>query len=139
MNSVRQIELTDPAVTVLIDNPGHWGSSSPRQREARAILDTGATLVVLPWTMTRELGLQRIARRDVETPSGRHRAMIFEIVVTLPALAQAHVVEAASLPDVASDIEMQPRVLLGKSWLQRFHFCMLGPERRYTLTVPTLR
>lgn len=136
MIAPSRIELLNPIVSILIDHRDYWGTPSRRQCEAQAVLDTGATLVVLPWSMTQELGLHRVGRRDVETPSGRHRAYIFEVVVTIPALSQSHAVEAAALLGVSSDIELAPRVLLGKSWLQHFHFCMLGPERLYTLAVP---
>jgi predicted aspartyl protease len=105
--------------------------------EANEILDTGATFVVLPMAMSQRLQLNRIGKRDVDTPSGRYRATIFEAIVTSPILSVAYPVQVASIFDLqGADIESQPRVLLGKSLLQHLHFCMLGPERRYTLGVP---
>lgn len=131
------VELNQPLLDVLIDHPAFYGTQSCRQIEACGILDTGATLVVLPMRMAQQLGLSRIARRDVDTPSGRHRATIFEAIVTIPILSVAYPVEIAAIFDLAgADIEFQPRVLLGKSLLQHLHFCMLGPQRRYTLSAP---
>jgi predicted aspartyl protease len=133
----KTIELKEPLLHVLIDHPAYYGTQFCRQGEAIGILDTGATLVVLPMRMAQQLGLSRIGKRDVDTPSGRHRATIFEAVVTIPVLGVSYPVEVASIFDLTSaDIEFQPRVLLGKSLLQHLHFCMLEPERRYTLSVP---
>lgn len=133
----KTIELFEPWLDVLIDHPAYYGSQACRQIEVRGILDTGATLVVVPMRLSQQLGFTRIAKRDVETPSGRYRATIFEAIVTIPALSVSYPVEVASIFDVqGTDIEFQPRVLLGKSLLQHLHFCMLGPERRYTLSVP---
>jgi predicted aspartyl protease len=137
MNPSKQLELREPSVRVLIDHPNHYGTTECKQFEAFGLLDTGATLVVIPWTMAQSLGLNRIAKRDVQTPSGRHRASIFIAMVTIPELGMVHEVEVASIiGGQGGDIESQPPVLLGKSLLQHFNFCMLGPEKRYTLTVP---
>ena len=137
MQSPKVLELRDPYVSVLIDHPLYYGTDECRQIEADGILDTSATLVVLPLRTAQQLGLTRIGRRDVDTPSGRYRATIYEAIVTIPSLSVCYPVQVASLLDVAGpDIEFQPRVLLGKSLLQHLHFCMLGPERRFTLAVP---
>ena len=139
MQSSKILELRHPSVSVLIDHPLYYGTADCRQIEAEGILDTGATLVVLPLRTAQQLGLNRIGKRDVDTPSGKYRATIYEAIVTIPSLSVSYPVQVASLLDVAgADIEFQPRVLLGKSLLQHLHFCMLGPERRFTLTVPPL-
>jgi predicted aspartyl protease len=115
----------------------HFGTPHFRQEDVPGVLDTGASLVVLPLLLSQRLGLNRIARRDVQTPSGTHRAWIYDALVTIPELAVTHEVEVASIiAPMGNDIEGQPPVLLGKGLLQHFHFCMLGPERRYTLAVP---
>lgn len=137
MSLSKQLELRDPSVRVLIEHPDHYGTSGCQQVEAIGLLDTGATLVVLPWGMAKSLGLNRIAKRDVQTPSGRHRASIFLAIVTIPDLGIVHEVEVASIiGGQGSDIETQPPVLLGRSLLRHLNFCMLGPLKRYTLTVP---
>lgn len=134
MNSSKQIELRDPSVQVLIDHPEFYGTSKCKQVETIGLLDTGATLVVLPWVMANDLGLHKIAKRDVQTPSGRHRASIFIAMVTIPQLGVVQEVEVASIIGGAgSDVETQPPVLLGRSLLQHFNFCMLGPRKLYTL------
>jgi predicted aspartyl protease len=133
----QTLELTAPILSVLIDHPAFYGTANCRQMEAEGILDTGATLVVLPLRSAQQLGLTRIGKRDVDTPSGKHRATIFEAIVTIPSLSVAFPVQVASILGFAgADIEFQPRVLLGKSLLQYLNFCMLGPARRFTLSVP---
>ena len=138
MQSAKTLELCEPVISVLINHPVFYGTSDCRQIQADGILDTGATLVVVPLRTAQQLGLNRIGKRDVDTPSGRHRATIYEAIVTVPSLQVAYPVQVASILDFSgADIELQPRVLLGKSLLQHLNFCMLGPERRYTLAVPT--
>ncbi len=133
----KTLELREPIVSVIIDHPAFYGTRECRQIEAEGILDTGATLVVLPLRAAQELGLTRIGKRDVDTPSGKHRATIYEAIVTIPSLSVSYSVQVASILGFAgADIEFQPRVLLGKSLLQHLHFCMLGPEKRFTLAVP---
>jgi hypothetical protein len=134
---LRSVRLESPYIDVLIEHPAYFGTPDFRQEQAIGVLDTGASLVVAPLRMAQRLGLHRVARRDVDTPSGSYRANIYEAVVTIPALSAVYSVQVAALiGEVEPGIETQPRVLLGKSLLQHFHFCMLGPERAYTLELP---
>jgi predicted aspartyl protease len=133
----KSIILSRPRVSVLIDNPRSFGSPNPRQIEIEGLLDTGATLVVIPLTMAAHLGLARVGRCDIQTPSGQHRGFLYDGIITLPALNQTCEVQIASIVNASFDgPDTLPLVLLGKAFLQHFNFCMYGPEATFSLAVP---
>jgi hypothetical protein len=133
----RAIKLTQPRVSVLIDNPRMYGTSQPMQAEVEGLLDTGATLVVIPLEMSMRLGLSRIGRRDIRTPSGQHRGNIYGGIITIPAFQRVLEVEIASIiGPTGNGPDAVPLVLLGKSFLRYFNFCMYGPEGTFSLAVP---
>jgi hypothetical protein len=135
--SGRTVTLAQPRIGVIIENPRSYGSPDPVQIEVEGILDTGATLVLIPLATAQRLALTRISRCDVETPASRQRGYVYDAVVSVPLLGQVHEVQVASLTGVLPPgPDEVPLVLLGKSLLRHYHFCMLGPEGKYTLSVP---
>jgi predicted aspartyl protease len=136
----RSVTLREPRIDVIIQRPSSLGSPYPVQCEVEGLLDTGATTVVIPLAMAQSLGLTKVGRKDIDTPSGSQFAYIYDAEILVPALGQVHEVAVASLIGIVSPgPNSVPLVLLGKSLLQHFHFCMYGPEGTFTLSVPNSR
>jgi predicted aspartyl protease len=133
----KTIPLSQPRIDVIIESPSSFGTTNPNQFEGEGILDTGATLVVIPLVVAQKLGLRRVGRRDINTPGHKQRGYIYDAIVSVPILKQMHEVQVAAIIDtVHSGPDDVPLILLGKSFLQHYHFCMYGPEGKYELSVP---
>jgi predicted aspartyl protease len=112
------VELKEPRIEVLVDHPDFFGTPEYRQHAGTGLIDTGATVLFVPWWLTARLGLYRITKRDVETASARHRAHIFAVVITLPVPSLTMEIEAASIPDATvSGVDQPGQILLGRSVL----------------------
>lgn len=105
---------------------GHFRAPGRINGEAvEFLVDTGATVVALPDTLARRLGLRSGPAEHVQTANG-------DAIAYATRLARVDLAGAAA-DDVAADIVpgmTGTRVLLGMSFLARFDIVMNGDEMR---------
>ena len=124
--NVEGARLSDGSaeVTLLRNRQGHYVAPGLiNGRPVSFMLDTGATVVSVPETMARDIGLTRGRPVTLETANGTRRAW-----ATRLDRVELGTIRLDNIPAVINPGHGTPQVLLGMSFLKQLEFTQRGRE-----------
>ena len=133
-----------PIVDIVIAPPGTIGSqadvASPMARTYKALIDTGAAITFISRRVARETGLRVVGKRPMVSANRKEPANLYRADVYVPIGDHGGepfglICEWAELMEVMDDAKYQ--ALLGRDVLELVVFTLDGPNKCFTLQVPS--
>jgi predicted aspartyl protease len=129
----------EPYLTCALSNP-NASFGDAEQFQVSGLIDTGATVVLIPRYVALKLNLVQVDRVVIQTAGSVHSASVYECRIMIPGLNFVDDIRVHSIKggDMNAGPNSDPTVtiLLGRSLLRRFHLNFDGPANQFSLALP---
>ena len=126
----------DPYMSCALSNPC-TGFGAAKQIEVSGLLDTGATVVLIPIHIARELELTKIDRTTIQTAGSVHQGTVYDCRIFIQELAYVGEIRVCSMKgatmNAGPNSDPSVTILLGRSLLRRFHLHFDRPANEFSL------
>ena len=129
----------EPYLTCALSNP-NAGFGDAKQIQVSGLIDTGATVVLIPIHVARELGLSKIDYATIQTAGSVHQGIVYDCRIMIQELGYVSELRVCSIRgatmNAGPNSDPTLTILLGRSLLRRFHLKFDGPANEFSLTLP---
>jgi predicted aspartyl protease len=128
----------EPYLSCALSNP-NADLGEAKQIEVSGLIDTGATVVLIPIHVARDLGLTKIDYTTIQTAGGVHQGTVYDCRIMIQELAYVGEIRVCSIKgatmNAGPDSDPAVTILLGRSLLRRFHLHFDGPANEFSLSL----
>jgi predicted aspartyl protease len=129
----------EPYLKCALSNPNSdFGSA--RLIEVKGLIDTGASVVLIPIYLARELSLTKIDSTTMQTAGSTHHGYVYDCRIMIQDLSLVEEIRVCAIKgnemNAGPNSDPTVTILLGRSFLRRFHLNFDGPAHEFSLTLP---
>jgi predicted aspartyl protease len=128
----------EPYLSCALSNP-NADLGEAKQIEVLGLIDTGATVVLIPIHVARELQLTKIDHATIQTAGSVHQGIVYDCRIMIQELAYIGEIRVCSIRGATMNAgpnnDPSVTILLGRSLLRRFHLNFDGPANEFSLSL----
>ena len=128
----------EPYLSCALSNP-NADLGDAKQVEVSGLIGTGATVVLIPIHVARELGLTKIDYATIQTAGSVHQGIVYDCRIMIQELAYVGEIRVCSIRgatmNAGPNSDPTVTILLGRSLLRRFQLHFDGPANEFSLSL----